>query len=85
LAKEEAARLLNNPPKVIIYLPKTEAQSLNEEAVWRNDIAWGKEISLPQSKLLPKAIASPLSIPPSRKNQDVYVYVRPDSPALDSK
>jgi len=85
LAKEEAARLLNNPPKVIIYLPKTEAQSLNEEAVWSNGHRMGQRDIAAAIETLAKSYRLAAVYPTLPENQDVYVYVRSDSPALDSK
>ena len=85
LAKEEAARLLANPPKVIIYLPKTEAESLNEEAVWRNGHRMGQRDIAAAIETLAKNYRLAAVFPTLPENQDVYVYVRPDSSALATR
>jgi hypothetical protein len=79
-AKEEAARLLANPPKVLIYLPKTEAESLNEEAVWRHGHRMGQRDIAAAIETLAKGYRLAAVYPTLPENQDVYVYVRPDPP-----
>jgi hypothetical protein len=83
-AKEEAARLLANPPKVLIYLPKTEAESLNEEAVWRHGHRMGQRDIADAIETLAKGYRLAAVYPTLPINQDVYVYVRPDPPAPNS-
>ena len=85
MAKEEAARLLQNPPKVLIYLPETEEQSRVEEANWRNGHRMGQRDIAAAVETLARSYRLAGVYPTLPENQDVYVYVRPDSPALDSK
>jgi hypothetical protein len=84
-AREEAARLLANPPKVIIYLPKTEAQSRNEEAVWRNGHRMGQRDIAAAIETLAKNYQLAAVYPTLPENQDVYVYVRPEAPISADK
>jgi hypothetical protein len=83
-AKEEAARLLANPPKVIIYLPKTEAESLNEEAVWRHGHRMGQRDIAAAIETLAKTYRLAAVYPTLPENQDVYVYVRLEAPVPES-
>jgi hypothetical protein len=85
MAKEEAARLLQNPPKVIIYLPETEEQSRTEETVWRNGHRMGQRDIAAAVETLARSYRLAAVYPTLPVNQNVYVYVRPDSPALNSK
>ena len=77
-AKEEAVRLLENPPKVIIYLPKTEQQSRVEELVWRHGNRMGQRDIATAVEALAKNYRLAGVYPTNPKNQNVYVYVRPD-------
>jgi hypothetical protein len=85
MAKEEAARLLQNPPKVIIYLPETEEQSRSEESAWRDGHRMGQRDIAAAVEKLASSYRLAGVYPTLPANQDVYVYVRPDSPALNSK
>jgi hypothetical protein len=80
-AKEEAARLLQNPPKVIIYLPETEAQLLAQEDVWRNGHRMGQRDIIAAVKALAGSYRLAGVYPTTPENPVVYVYVRPDLPA----
>lgn len=84
-AKEEAARLLQNPPKVIIYLPETEEQSRREELVWRHGHRMGQRDIAAAVETLAKNYRLAGVYPTNPKNQDIYVYVRPDSPTPNEK
>jgi hypothetical protein len=84
-AKEEAVRLLQNPPKVIIYLPKTEQQSRVEELVWRRGNRMGQRDIASAVEALAKNYRLAGVYPTDPKNQDVYVYVRPDSPTHNER
>ena len=84
-AKEEAVRLLQNPPKVIIYLPETEQQSRVEELVWRHGHHMGQRDIAAAVETLAKNYRLAGVYPTNPKNQDVYVYVRPDSLTPDSR
>jgi hypothetical protein len=42
MARSEAARLLANPPKVLIYLPETAEQLRDQEAMWRGGRRMGQ-------------------------------------------
>jgi hypothetical protein len=77
-AKEEAARLLQNPPKVLIYLPETEAQSRGEEAAWRDGHRMGQRDIAAAIETLAKNYRLAAVYPTLPENQDVYVYVRAD-------
>jgi hypothetical protein len=81
MASEEAVTLLQNPPKVIIYLPKTEEQSRTEEAVWRNGHRMGQRDIADAIETLAKSYHLAGVYPTLPENQNVYVYVRPDLPA----
>jgi hypothetical protein len=81
MAKEEAARLLQNPPRVIIYLPETEEQSRTEETVWRNGHRMGQRDIAAAVETLAKNYRLAAVYPSLPENQNVYVYVRHDSPA----
>lgn len=85
MAKEEAARLLANPPKVIIYLPETEEQSRAEEAIWRNGHRMGQRDIAAAIETLAQNYRLAGVYPTLPTNQDVYVYVRPDPPAVAQK
>ncbi len=85
MAEEEAARLLANPPKVIIYLPKTEEQSRDEEATWRDGHRMGQRDIADAVEALAKNYRLAAVYPTLPNNQDVYVYVRPDEPLGGSK
>jgi hypothetical protein len=85
IAKEEAARLLKNQPKVLIYFPKTEEQSRTEESVWRNGHRMGQRDIAAAVETLTKSYRLAGVYPTLPQNQDVYVYVRPDSPAPNGK
>jgi hypothetical protein len=78
MAEEEAARLLKNPPKVIIYLPETEAQSRSEEALWRNGHRMGQRDIAAAVETLAKTYRLAGVYPTLPENQNVYVYVRPE-------
>lgn len=80
-AKEEAARLLKNPPKVLIYLPETEAQSRGEEAAWRDGHRMGQRDIAAAVETLAKNYRLAAVYPTLPENQDVYVYVQADSSA----
>src|SRR5216683_4833714 len=81
MAKEEAARLLQNPPKVLIYLPETEEQSRVEEDNWRNGHRMGQRDIAAAVETLARSYRLAGVYPTLPENQDVRVYVRPDSPA----
>jgi hypothetical protein len=85
MAKKEAARLLANPPKVIIYMPETEEQALTEESVWRNGHRMGQRDIIAAIETLAKDYRLAAVYPTSSSNQDIHVYVRPDSPAVAGK
>jgi hypothetical protein len=85
IAKEEAARLLKNPPKVLIYLPETEEQSRTEESVWRNGHRMGQRDIAAAVEALAKSYRLAGVYPTLPQNQDVYVYVRPGSLAPSGK
>lgn len=82
-AESEAARLLANPPKVLIYLPETEEQSRNEEATWRNGHRMGQRDIAAAVEALARNYRLAAVYPTLPTNQDVYVYVRPDKPLGD--
>jgi hypothetical protein len=84
-AKQEAARLLQNPPKVIVFLPETEAQLRAEEIVWRDGHRMGQRDIIAAVKTLAASYRLAGIYPTNPENQDIYVYVRPDSPAMDRK
>jgi hypothetical protein len=84
-AREEAARLLQNPPKVIIYLPETEAQLRAQEAAWRNGNRMGQRDIIAAVETLARSYRLAGDYPTTPENQDVYVYVRPDALALTDK
>jgi hypothetical protein len=84
-ATEEAERLLKNPPKVIVYLPKTEEQSLSEESVWRDGHRMGQRDIAAAVETLAKGYRLAGVYPTIPENQNVYIYVRPDAPALTAK
>ena len=84
-AKEEAARLLANPPKVLIYLPETEEQSRNEEGTWRDGHRMAQRDIAAAVEALAKNYRLAAVYPTLPTNQDVYVYVRPDEPLGDGK
>jgi hypothetical protein len=85
MAKEEAARLLANPPKILIYLPKTEEQSRDEEATWRDGHRMGQRDIAAAVEALAKNYRLAAVYPTLPTNQDVYVYVRPDERLAASK
>lgn len=86
MAAEEAARLLQNPPKVIIYLPETEEQSRTEESVWRDGHRMGQRDIAAAVESLAKSYRLAGVYPTLPENQPIYVYVRPDdAPALTTK
>jgi hypothetical protein len=76
MAKEEAARLLQNPPKVLIYLPETEEQSRAEEANWRNGHRMGQRDIAAAVETLARSYRLAGVYPTLPENQDVYVYVQ---------
>jgi Dolichyl-phosphate-mannose-protein mannosyltransferase len=80
-AREEAARLLQNPPKVIIYLPETEAQLRAQEVAWRNGNRMGQRDIIAAVETLARSYRLAGDYPTTPENQDIYVYVRPDAPA----
>jgi hypothetical protein len=80
MAKQEAARLLQNPPKVIIYLPETEEQLHAQEIVWRDGHRMGQRDIIAAIETLARRYRFAGVYPTTPENQDVYVYVRPDSP-----
>jgi hypothetical protein len=84
-AKQEAARLLQNPPKVIVFLPETEPQLRAEEIVWRDGHRMGQRDIIAAVKTLAASYRLAGIYPTNPENQDIYVYVRPDSPAMDRK
>lgn len=84
-ARQEAARLLQNPPKVIVFLPETEAQLRAEEIVWRDGHRMGQRDIIAAIKTLAANYRLAGIYPTNPQNQDIYVYVRPDSPAPDGK
>ncbi len=85
MAKEEAARLLARPPKVIIYLPETEQQSRTEESNWRDGHRMGQRDIAAAIETLARSYRLAGIYPTLPENQDVYVYVRPDAPAAAGK
>ena len=84
-AKQEAERLLQNPPKVIVFLPETEAQLRAEEIVWRDGHRMGQRDIIAAVKTLAAGYRLAGIYPTNPENQDIYVYVRPDSPTPDRK
>jgi hypothetical protein len=82
MAKEEAARLLQNPPKVIIYLPETEPQSHTEESVWRDGHRMGQRDIAAAVETLARSYRLAGIYPTLPENQDVYVYVRRDDTSV---
>jgi Dolichyl-phosphate-mannose-protein mannosyltransferase len=84
-AREEAARLLQNPPKVIIYLPETEAQLRAQEDAWRNGNRMGQRDIIAAVETLARSYRLAGDYPTTPENQDIYVYVRPDAPAPAGK
>lgn len=80
-AREEAARLLKNPPSVIIYLPETEAQLRAQEAVWRNGHPMGQRDIIAAIETLIPTYHLAAVYPTTPQNPDLYVYVRPSSSA----
>ena len=84
-AEKEAARLLANPPKVLIYHPQTEEQSHNEEITWRNGHRMGQRDIAAAVETLAKNYRLAGVYPTLPENQDVYVYVRAGEPAIASK
>ena len=82
-AREEAARLLQNPPKVIIYLPETEAQLRAQETSWRNGNRMGQRDIIAAVEALTRSYRLAGDYPTTPENQDVYVYVRPDPAPTD--
>jgi hypothetical protein len=76
LARAEAARLLANPPKVLIYVPQTEAQMREDEAMWRGGHRMGqRDIAAAVQSLA--STYRPAGVYPTPGNQDLYIYVRP--------
>lgn len=80
-AREEAARLLQNPPKVIIYLPETEAQLHAQEVDWRHGHRMGQRDIIAAVETLARTYRLAGVYPTTPENQAVHVYVRPDTPA----
>jgi hypothetical protein len=77
LASSDARRLLANPPKVLIYLPETEAQLRGGEQMWRHGHRMGQRDIIAAVELLAKTYRLAGVYPTLPANQDVYVYVRP--------
>lgn len=80
MAKQEATRLLASRPKVLIYLPETEAQSRMEEIVWRDGHRMGQRDIAAAIETLAKTYRLAGVYPTLPENQPVLVYVRPDPP-----
>lgn len=77
LARSEARRLLANPPKVLIYLPETEAQLRGGEQMWRHGHRMGQRDIIAAVESLARTYRLAGVYPTLPVNQDVYVYVRP--------
>ncbi len=77
LASSEARRLLASPPKVLIYMPETEAQLLGGEHMFRHGHRMGQRDIIAAVESLAKRyrLAGIYSTLPA--NQNIYVYVRP--------
>jgi len=77
MARSEAARLLANPPKVLIYLPETEKQARAEELLWRGGHRMGQRDIIAAVETLAKKYRLAGIYPTLPVNQNIYVYVRP--------
>ena len=84
-AREEAARLLQNPPKVIIYLPETEESLRAQETSWRNGNRMGQRDIIAAVETLARNYRLAGVYPSTSENADLYIYVRPDAPAPAGK
>jgi hypothetical protein len=76
LARSEAARLLANPPKVLIYVPQTEEQMRGEETMWRGGHRMGQRDIAAAVESLAKTYR-PAGVYATQRNSKLYVYVRP--------
>jgi Dolichyl-phosphate-mannose-protein mannosyltransferase len=85
LARQEAARLLQSPPKVIIYLPETEEQLRAQEVVWRDGRRMGQRDIIAAIETLAQTYRLAGVFPTSPENQSVYVYVRPETQLPNGK
>jgi hypothetical protein len=76
LARSEAARLLANPPKVLIYVPQTEEQMREDETMWRGGRRMGQRNLAAAVETLAKTYR-PGGVYATKDNSNLYVYVRP--------
>lgn len=76
MARSEAARLLANPPKVLIYLPETAEQLRDQEAMWRGGRRMGQReiIAAVEGLADTYRLAGAYG---TAGNESVFVYVRP--------
>jgi 4-amino-4-deoxy-L-arabinose transferase-like glycosyltransferase len=76
MARSEAARLLANPPKVLIYLPETAEQLSAQEAMWRGGRRMGQREIIAAVETLADTYRL-AGVYGTKGNESVFVYVRP--------
>jgi hypothetical protein len=78
LAREDAGRLLKNPPAVLIYAPESELYRLTDERLFRSGGRSGQRDIVDAVEKLAQDYKLVAQYHLQRDNHTVFVYVRPD-------